>query len=82
MASVVIDDAAVSGLLWNITMAVLLTALELLATALIVAPKAVTRKLASALRAALRAALRRLGRALPAAPSQRSPADTSGGGAP
>jgi hypothetical protein len=81
MASVVIDDAAVSGLLqtlWNITMAVLLTAVELLATALIVAPKPVIRKLASA----LRAPLRRLGRALPATPSQRSPADTSGGGAP
>jgi hypothetical protein len=81
MAAVVVDVAAVSGLLqtlWNITMAVLLTAVELLATALIVAPKAVTRKLAST----LRAALRRLGRALPAAPSQRSPADTSGGGAP
>jgi hypothetical protein len=81
MASVVIDDAVVSGLLqtfWNITMAVLLTAVELLATALIVAPKVVARKVASA----LRAALRRLGRALPAPPSQRSPADTSGGGAP
>ncbi len=81
MVAVVIDDAAVSGLLqtlWNITMAVLLTGVELLATALIVAPKAVTRKLASA----LLAPLRRLARALPAAPSRRSPADPSGGSAP
>jgi hypothetical protein len=74
MAAMVIDAAVVSGLLqtlWNITMAASLTAVELLATALIMAPRAVIRKLA--------AALRRLERPVSALFPRRSPRHPSPG---
>jgi hypothetical protein len=58
--------------LWNITVAVLLTAVELLVTALIMAPRAVAQKLA--------AALRRLERPVSALFPRRSPGHPSHGG--
>ena len=61
MASRVIYEAATSGVLhavWTVVICIVLVLLELLAVALLVAPRAVTRKLISLLGALARRGLR------------------------
>jgi hypothetical protein len=76
MARDVIHVAAISGAwqtLWNITMAILLTLVELLLTALVVAPRYVARRLVSL----VRAPLQRLERTLTVLLPRREPAHPS-----
>jgi hypothetical protein len=77
MSNPVIVEAASTGVLqavWNVVMSVLLVVAEFAAVALIVAPRAVFRKL----RAVARSLARRVGQSLGVVPGEREPAHSSG----